>query len=96
MVVKRSADGLTRCRICGCTEIDACNPPCGWVEEGLCSTCWQAVAALLRHYDDSRKFNMAGIKREFDAEWREPRLSLILDDTGRLRRRKVCVVPVGR
>ncbi len=31
--------GLIACRICGCTENDACNPPCEWAKEALCSSC---------------------------------------------------------
>lgn len=27
------------CRICGCTNVDACDPPCHWVEADLCSRC---------------------------------------------------------
>jgi hypothetical protein len=43
-----AADGVTPlipsgvgqiCRECGCTQYDACVPPCGWVEPDLCSTC---------------------------------------------------------
>lgn len=27
------------CRVCGCTENNACFPSCHWVEDDLCSTC---------------------------------------------------------
>lgn len=27
------------CRRCGCSEYDACFPPCSWAEPDLCSTC---------------------------------------------------------
>lgn len=27
------------CRVCGCTQVQACNPPCYWVEPDLCSAC---------------------------------------------------------
>lgn len=27
------------CRVCGCTEFNACQPPCWWVEDDLCSAC---------------------------------------------------------
>lgn len=26
------------CRVCGCTDNDACLPPCWWVELDLCSS----------------------------------------------------------
>lgn len=33
------------CRVCGCTEHDACDPPCHWVDidETLCSACADMV-----------------------------------------------------
>lgn len=36
--------GVSRCRGCGCTDLDAClDPtdklPCSWVEDDLCSAC---------------------------------------------------------
>lgn len=27
------------CRVCGCTEDNACWPPCWWASDGLCSAC---------------------------------------------------------
>jgi len=27
------------CRVCGCTKNNPCDPPCGWVAEGLCTSC---------------------------------------------------------
>lgn len=27
------------CRVCGCTENDACDEGCSWVEYDLCSAC---------------------------------------------------------
>jgi len=34
-------NALTRvCRVCGCTDNDACQPtPCYWIEPGFCSKC---------------------------------------------------------
>lgn len=32
-------DDERRCRVCACTEDDACDPPCSWVEDDLCSAC---------------------------------------------------------
>ena len=42
-----NAYGQVKCRVCGCTDRTPCNPPCNWVEEGLCSTCLEAARALL-------------------------------------------------
>jgi hypothetical protein len=33
------ADWEPQCRVCGCTELDACPGGCSWVEEDLCSRC---------------------------------------------------------
>lgn len=27
------------CRVCGCTDEDACDPPCSWFSDDLCSAC---------------------------------------------------------
>ncbi|HEY9415625.1 MAG TPA: hypothetical protein VIQ30_12755 [Pseudonocardia sp.] len=32
------------CRVCGCTDDDACKPACWWVAPDLCSTCEVADA----------------------------------------------------
>lgn len=32
-------DWEPQCRVCGCTELDACRGGCRWVEENLCSRC---------------------------------------------------------
>lgn len=35
-----------RCRVCGCTDDDACDPPCSWddLDHTICSACVEAVA----------------------------------------------------
>lgn len=42
---------MNRCRICGCTDNDACHAPCGepchWVEPDLCSSCADDTEELL-------------------------------------------------
>jgi hypothetical protein len=42
--LERAGDMLTqyefrRCRVCGCSQIDACPSCCGWAEEDLCTAC---------------------------------------------------------
>lgn len=34
------------CRFCECTDDEACNPPCSWAAENVCSTCQEALEAL--------------------------------------------------
>jgi hypothetical protein len=33
------AEGVAFCRACGCTNYCACQPPCSWAENDLCSAC---------------------------------------------------------
>lgn len=35
------------CRVCQCTELDACLTGCSWVEPDLCDTCAQLCADLI-------------------------------------------------
>jgi hypothetical protein len=44
---KHDRDGLLRCYVCGCSDREPCNPPCGWQYDDICSTCANAVAALV-------------------------------------------------
>ncbi len=34
-------DDLTKCRVCGCSQNEPCNPPCGWARAkgNLCTSC---------------------------------------------------------
>jgi predicted Fe-S protein YdhL (DUF1289 family) len=60
--MKHDKNGLVRCRVCGCTEIEPCDPPCSWVEVDLCSGCWDTVAALVRWREGARRPSMAALK----------------------------------
>ncbi|TGW16874.1 helix-turn-helix domain-containing protein [Stenotrophomonas maltophilia] len=33
-----------RCRICGCTELQACRGGCSWIDKDLCSSCGEAAS----------------------------------------------------
>jgi hypothetical protein len=33
------------CRVCGCTDTRACDPPCSWAELDLCTACVDTEAA---------------------------------------------------
>lgn len=35
----RATTGGMICRVCGCTDEQACEPACSWAEDFLCSTC---------------------------------------------------------
>jgi hypothetical protein len=30
--------GLRVCRVCGCTDLAGCKPPCSWIAEDCCSS----------------------------------------------------------
>jgi hypothetical protein len=61
---RRDRNGLTRCRVCGCTEVDACHPPCSWAEEDLCTTCADAALHVHHWLYSARRANWAGLRRE--------------------------------
>jgi hypothetical protein len=65
VTIRTDANGFIRCRVCGCTEIDACDPPCSWIEEDLCSGCAEAVHAMANWAEGARRPNLAGLLREF-------------------------------
>jgi hypothetical protein len=71
-MIKVDRNGFLRCRVCGCTEVDACPGGCGWVssEEDLCTTCGDAVRALLVWIASTRRGNVAGLLREVKANFR--------------------------
>lgn len=62
--VSADRNGFVRCRVCGCTEIDACSPPCSWAEDNLCSHCDAAVQAYVQWFEGARRPNRAALARE--------------------------------
>ncbi len=53
--------GIRSCRICGCTDINACPDGCWWVGDRLCSACSPAletVLAALRQVSDRAHLSM--------------------------------------
>jgi hypothetical protein len=69
--IKVDKDGLVRCRVCGCTEREPCNPPCLWVEVDLCSGCGNVVATLAEWRESALRPNVAALMREFKAHWED-------------------------
>lgn len=62
--VRRDRDGLTRCRVCGCTQADGCPGGCEWVDDDLCSVCSDAADALAAWIYGTRRANKTGLWRE--------------------------------
>lgn len=65
--------GLTRCRVCGCTELHACEMGCSWVFDDLCSICAEAVDAVTAWVREARRANKAALWREVEATLKEGR-----------------------
>lgn len=64
--VKVDKNGFIRCRVCGCTEIAACQPPCSWVgNQDLCSGCFEAARALGLWVTGAHRPNLTALLREF-------------------------------
>jgi hypothetical protein len=63
----RATPHLTRCRVCKCTEEEACNPPCGWATGGgnLCTTCADAIRALFEWRGAAHHPHVTALLREF-------------------------------
>lgn len=58
-----------KCRICGCSQYDACPGGCGWAPAAgnLCTVCAKAVHALLDWVEGCRKANWSALKRELNS-----------------------------
>lgn len=78
--VKVNAQGYIECRVCKCTDIEPCDPPCSWAEVDLCSTCQEAAAALADWHEAALKPNRNALMLEY--------LRIIAPQPSRRRRRK--------
>jgi hypothetical protein len=58
---------LTRCRVCRCTEVEPCNPPCAWEpgEPDLCTTCAEVIR-IVRQWreEEAVQPSFAALQRE--------------------------------
>src|SRR4051794_7577266 len=66
--IRVDRDGLVRCRVCSCTEREACNPPCAWADVDLCTGCREAVVAIKAWREGARRANKAAFWREVESE----------------------------
>jgi hypothetical protein len=68
--VRHDTDGNVRCRVCGCTEIDACNPSCGWAADDkrgdLCTNCAEVLFELVMWSEGAHRPSRAALMRELD------------------------------
>lgn len=65
---KHDRDGYLRCRVCGCTEREACAGGCGWEpgEHDLCTVCAAAIEAVRGWMEHARRANKAALWREVE------------------------------
>jgi hypothetical protein len=55
------AADVRRCRMCGCTDDDACHPPCSWIAADLCSACGQVILTGLRNLKRANGWAQLGL-----------------------------------
>ena len=61
---------MRKCRMCSCTDNDACDPPCSWVPSDggpLCSTCASLLRALDRWLECAHEPTDGALFRELRA-----------------------------
>jgi hypothetical protein len=66
--IKVDRDGLVRCRVCGCTERNPCEPPCAWQEVDLCTFCAEAASVLAEWMEGAHRANKSALWREVERE----------------------------
>jgi hypothetical protein len=54
-----------KCQVCGCTETEPCNPPCGWAQPDLCTCCETAILALFNWKIEAHKPKVGNLLRRF-------------------------------
>jgi hypothetical protein len=65
-IVKRDRNGLIRCRVCRCTELEPCFPPCWWEpgEEDICNRCNEMAYHLRVFMAGAHRFSRKALFRE--------------------------------
>lgn len=60
---------LTKCRVCKCSELQPCCPPCGWErgEDDLCTTCAEVIRRVRGWLIDAHRPSFAALRRESHA-----------------------------
>lgn len=63
----RIVRGLVRCRMCGCSELEACAPTCAWAQPDLCDSCESAVTSVSQWMLRAHRPSWNALKREVEA-----------------------------
>lgn len=80
--VKTDRNGFVRCRVCGCTEIEPCCPPCSWADQDLCTTCDDAAKALVDWQMNAHRGNWAALRREANRQFGNTPIPYVLTNRG--------------
>jgi hypothetical protein len=65
--IRTDRHGFIRCRVCGCTEIDACENGCSWSKQDLCSTCASGAGAIADWFERTRGANWTRLWQAVEA-----------------------------
>ncbi len=62
----RGYEHLTRCRVCKCTEMEPCCPPCAWEpgEPDLCDNCARIIRAVRNWLEAGLRPSWAALLKE--------------------------------
>jgi hypothetical protein len=61
-------DPLQKCRVCGCSHFEPCNPPCSWVKgQDLCSACDEAAKDLMSYFRRALHYRPGSLMREVNS-----------------------------
>lgn len=73
--VRVDSQGFIKCRVCSCTEIRPCDPPCAWVhgEADLCTGCLLAAERLWEWLDGAHRPSIPALYREVKRMKRKPK-----------------------
>lgn len=58
------------CRVCGCSDAEACPSGCAWYDPTLCTTCALAVEAVVEWIEEAHKPDTNRLMREVGLQHR--------------------------
>jgi len=62
--MSQAVEQTRKCRVCRCTQLEPCNPPCCWAEPDLCSTCATTAGILA-------EWHLSALRPNRTALWKE-------------------------
>jgi hypothetical protein len=62
---KYTKDGFLKCRVCGCSEFEPCEPPCSWVPHtDICDSCHEVATTIRLWMVGAHRPSVAALLRE--------------------------------